>query len=298
MSQERSFRSSLAHLSPRRLAQAIGVSESTLKRWADEGRLAVERTAGGHRRIGLAEAVAFLHRSGLTPVRPELLRLDEGAEPGAPDLVPGADAAARLSAALTQDRATNARNVIVGLFLQGQSVASICDDVIRPALERMGELWHHGPDGIFLEHRATETCVRALAEIRFMFPRPAAKAPVALGGAFGADVYRVPSAMAALVLAHAGFRERDLGAGTPASATLAAVRHYRPGLVWQSFSVAPTSPRVAERELAEIADALGAGALVVGGRAAASVPLPSAPNVHRFQSMAELAAFARGWVRG
>ena len=46
-------------LSPRQLAVAIGVSESSLKRWADDGRLAVERTAGGHRRIPLPEAVRW-----------------------------------------------------------------------------------------------------------------------------------------------------------------------------------------------------------------------------------------------
>jgi excisionase family DNA binding protein len=51
-------------LSPRELAAAVGVSESSLKRWADEGRVKVARTAGGHRRIELAEAVRFIRQSG------------------------------------------------------------------------------------------------------------------------------------------------------------------------------------------------------------------------------------------
>ena len=38
-------------LSPRELAEAVGVSESSLKRWADRGRVHVHRTEGGHRRI-------------------------------------------------------------------------------------------------------------------------------------------------------------------------------------------------------------------------------------------------------
>jgi MerR family transcriptional regulator, light-induced transcriptional regulator len=33
------------------------VSEPSLKRWADEGRLEVERTAGGHQRIRRAEVI-------------------------------------------------------------------------------------------------------------------------------------------------------------------------------------------------------------------------------------------------
>jgi hypothetical protein len=72
------------------------------------------------------------------------------------------------------------------------------------------------------------------------------------------------------------------------------VIHYRPKLVWQSFSVPPDSPREAARELGRIADALEGGSLVVGGRASESISLPPHPNVHRFQSMTELAGFARG----
>jgi excisionase family DNA binding protein len=285
----------MKHLSPRQLARAIGVSESSLKRWADDGRLTVERTAGGHRRIELSEAVAFVRRSGLKPVRPELLRLgEEGAQ--APVGTRDEPPLQSLTAALLEDRATDAENGIVELFVRGEALSSICDEVIRPALARIGELWQQGAGGVFLEHRATETSLRALAEIRLLLPPVDTQAPVALGGAFGADVYRMPTAMAALVLAHAGFRDRDLGAETPPAATLAAIRHYQPSLVWQSFSVPPENPREAGRKLAEIADALGGGALVLGGRAADALPLPDAPNLHRFRSMGELAAFARGWV--
>ena len=64
-------------LSPKELGSAIGVSESSLKRWADDGRLRVARTAGGHRRIELREAVRFIRASGFTVQRPELLGLAE-----------------------------------------------------------------------------------------------------------------------------------------------------------------------------------------------------------------------------
>ena len=62
-------------LSPKELADAIGVSESSLKRWADAGRLQVARTEGGHRRIPIAEAVRFIRDTGAVVVRPDLLGL-------------------------------------------------------------------------------------------------------------------------------------------------------------------------------------------------------------------------------
>jgi excisionase family DNA binding protein len=36
-------------------AQLLGISSSTLRRWADEGRVATERSSGGHRRFAVAE---------------------------------------------------------------------------------------------------------------------------------------------------------------------------------------------------------------------------------------------------
>jgi len=42
----------MRQLSPRELAEALGVSESSLKRWVDAGKIAASRTEGGHRRKG------------------------------------------------------------------------------------------------------------------------------------------------------------------------------------------------------------------------------------------------------
>ncbi|MCX5741316.1 MAG: helix-turn-helix domain-containing protein, partial [Proteobacteria bacterium] len=64
-------------LSPRDLAEALGVSESSLKRWVDSGRITATRTDGGHRKIRLSEAVRFIRESGSPIVHPELLDMPE-----------------------------------------------------------------------------------------------------------------------------------------------------------------------------------------------------------------------------
>src|SRR5215211_2356769 len=66
-------------LTPKDLADAIGASESSLRRWVDSGRVKMSRTAGGHRRIPLAEAIRFIRETHATVVRPDLLGL--GATP-------------------------------------------------------------------------------------------------------------------------------------------------------------------------------------------------------------------------
>ena len=63
------------HTSPKQVARAIGVSESTLKRWCDSGLISMTKTAGGHRRIEIEAVVRFLRQSGRELVAPELLGL-------------------------------------------------------------------------------------------------------------------------------------------------------------------------------------------------------------------------------
>ena len=62
-------------LTTTQLAEAIGASESSMRRWTNSGVIRTTRTAGGHRRILLSEAVRFVRESGTPLVRPELLGL-------------------------------------------------------------------------------------------------------------------------------------------------------------------------------------------------------------------------------
>ena len=281
-------------LSPRDLARSLGVSESSVKRWVDDGVLSATRTAGGHRRIALAEAVRFVRGAGAPLARPDVF---VGAGATAP--VARFDAAAshavgeRLYALLAQDDAAAARALLLALYVSAWPLVAICDGPMRVALERIGTLWQHGPAGIVLEHRATDTCVRTLAEMRTLFTPARADAPAALGAAPSGDPYVLPSLMAAAVLAELGYRDHNLGPDSPMAALGQAADHYRPRLVWLAISVPPADDRLAAA-VVELAGRLAQrrATLLVGGRGAPALA-PSA-GVLPMQSMAELAAFARG----
>ncbi|MEM6782550.1 MAG: PAS domain-containing protein [Bacteroidota bacterium] len=61
--------------SPRQVAEGLGVGESTLKRWIDAGRLHAHRTAGGHRRVSLAEVLRFVRQGEAELLHPEVFGL-------------------------------------------------------------------------------------------------------------------------------------------------------------------------------------------------------------------------------
>ncbi len=288
----------MKEISPRGLARSLGVSESSVKRWVDDGALSARRTTGGHRRIAVAEAVRFVRQSGAAVVRPDLIF---GAGPAtAPETFDPAtsrDVGYQFLALLRQDEVAEARAFLLGLFLAGWPVAALGDGPIRFALEEIGTLWRHGPAGIVTEHRATDTCVRALSEMRALFPPPAADAPVAIGAAPSDDPYILPSMMVATVLADLGYRDHNLGPDTPIAALDDAVDRYHPRIVWLSLSVAPDDARLRGTEKRLAAGLLRRGAtLIVGGRGAP--PMPPRPGLLPIHSMTELAAFARGALAG
>ena len=281
-------------LSPKELGAAIGVSESSLKRWADTGRLHVARTAGGHRRIQLAEAVRFIRESGFAVERPDLLGLDDLAE-----IEPGGrteDVAAQFHDALLEGQAERARGLVLSLYLDGTAVSQLADRVIAPAMGRIGARWQHGPEGIFFEHRASDICDQALNRLRGLLPAAEA-APVAVGAGPEDDPYVLPSLMAATVLATEGWSEVSLGAYTPVHVLARAAADCEARLVWLALSVERSPGGNAElvRALAAGLRAAGSDArVVVGGPGVSAERPPAVAGAYFAGSMSELAAFAQG----
>lgn len=274
-------------LSPRDLAEAIGASESSLKRWADAGKLQVSRTEGGHRRIPIAEAVRFIRATGATVVRPELLGLTD--VPAAQDLS-GDDV---LFHHLHAGNGREARGLLLGRYLAGESVAALADGPIRTAMTRIGELWQHDPRGVFVEHRATDCCIQAITAMRALIEVPAG-APVAVGGAPTGDPYLIPSILAATALAAEGMAAINLGPETPIASLRHAIAAHQPTLVWLASSSPVATPVVAE--VAALARALreDGRTLVIGGRHRGE--LAEARAAVMVATMGELVAFARGLV--
>jgi methanogenic corrinoid protein MtbC1 len=208
-------------------------------------------------------------------VRPDLLDL--------PDL----ERTERLVDLLVDGNAAAATGWLTARFLEGTTIAELADGPIREAMTALGELWRHDENGIFVEHRGTDACLQAIAQLRSMTAKVPDRAPVALGGAPAGDPYLIPSQLAAMVAAEAGMNAINLGPDTPPTAFAAAIAKHRPRLVWISISTAltPAGSRALSRMLGEIP---ASTAIIVGGREAST--LASVPaRTKRATTMVELA---------
>jgi excisionase family DNA binding protein len=283
-----------SQLSPKEFGEATGVSESSVKRWIDAGLIASTRTAGGHRRIAIEEAVRYVRENRLRVLKPQALGLADVTEREI-DLNDPRLAHRALSHALQTGLAPQARGIILSLYLGGQSVAAIADGPIAAAMHEIGELWKKSPAGVHVEHRATDICLQAVAQLRTLLPPPADDAPIAVGAAPTGDPYLLPTMLAAATLVDEGWRAVNLGPQTPFDVLSLAIGEYEARLVWLSIT-ARQKPDWITGEVANLARYLGQrrGFLIVGGRETPRPFVASADNLHIGQAMAELAAFARG----
>lgn len=274
----------MRHLSPRELADALGVSESSLKRWVDAGKIVAFRTEGGHRRIALDEAVRFIRDTHAPIARPDILGLPEDAVLQRATL--GGNA--RLLELLLEGDVEGVRGFLLARYLAGAAIAELADGPIRDAMHALGELWHHEQTGIFVEHRGTDACLQGIGYLRSMI-EPPPNAPLALGGGPEDDPYIIAPLLASMVTTVAGFRTVNLGPDTPLSALQEAVQHHHPRVVWLSASspVNPARARAISRWLGSLDDV----AAFVGGRHGEAL-VGGQPNVRYLATMTELATLA------
>ena len=276
-------------VSPRDLARAIGMSESSLKRWADQGILEVSRTAGGHRRIQVKEAIRFVRARKLALAVPSALGLsgrlsevNQGVEPSGSDAFVSRGVSpeiAPLIRLLESGDGESAELLLIGKYLSGMSIAQIGDQLIRPSLEYLG----HGPHGaeeILKEHRATQVCLQSIGQMRAM-SRAENPGFRAVGGGSAGDSYMLPSLLVAAIIEESGGRAVNLGANTPISALRCEAfssnaNHGHADLIWLSVSE-PISDSDELNGLSQLIDDCVHNKmhLMLGGRAASGLDLTS-----------------------
>lgn len=222
-----------ALLTPKQLALAAGVSESTVKRWCDRGLLPVARTPGGHRRIQLHEALRVLKELNLPLRHPEALGLPAFSGQGQRVLEKAKD---ELLQALKTAQADRCRVILHELRCVGLSFAEIGDHVIAPAFEQIGQEWQCGKLQIYQERVACCILSEVLAEIVSTLPEETMHQPLAIGATLSQDHYVLASQLVQLVSREKGWRARFLGPNLPAPTLRQAIADWHPRLFWLSIS--------------------------------------------------------------
>jgi methanogenic corrinoid protein MtbC1 len=220
-------------LTPKRVAQAIGVSESSVKRWCDSGVITTQYTAGGHRRVHLSSLVEFLRSGNHQLVAPGIVGLP--ADVGRGD-VKIEDSVTRLAEALLEGDLERCRQITLALFISEYSISTICDRAIAGAFAEVGDRWACGEAEVYQERLGCGLALRVLGELRTLLPPPPEDAPIAIGGTSAGDHFGIATMMAELVLRQNRWNAISLGTNIPFDSFGAAIERHRPRLFWLSCS--------------------------------------------------------------
>lgn len=220
-------------LSPRQAAASLGVSESSFKRWCDQGVIDTVRTPGGHRRIQVAEVVRFARKNRHPFVDPEAIGLPRTSG----NLRKSESSPVEtLTDLIREGEADASRGFVLDHFLSGASATKVCEEIVAPAMHRIGDEWQCGDLQIYQEHQASEIINRTLYDLKKLLPKPSDSAPIAIGSTPPGDAYRLPTLMAEIVLSEVGCQAISLGTSLPFSTVSSAVSRYQPKLLWISVS--------------------------------------------------------------
>lgn len=251
-------------LSPKQVAEAIGASESSLKRWCDLGLLKSVKTAGGHRRISVQEALRFVREQNHVAVEPHLLSMPATTDRKARRIEGTAE---RLTEALLSGNQIACHAIVFDLFLAGESISRIFDEVVAIAFHNIGQKWECHAAEIYQERCSCEIMLRLLHELRSRQVTPNPKV-VALGATIEGDQYALPVTMAEIVLRSVDYDARLLGTSIPFDSLVKAIETHSPALFWLSVSfIADEQAFIDGFHRLSATAAKTRTAIVVGGRA-------------------------------
>lgn len=258
-------------LPTREVSALLGVTETTIKRWADDGKIPCVRTPGGHRKFFLSDVVAFAESHGLrlAGVQPppmtsqQLEQLQIGVALRAYSRIAGVVK----EEALQGDR-KGLVELLLYLFKHHYTLPLVADEILRPAFREIGELWAAGKLKVNQEHAASAALEDALVLSMASLHRKPTRETLALCVCPAHELHEIGLRCLASSLEVEGWKVRYIGSNTPLEDIAVQLRTTRPALV--CISVTTVRKRhLLLRELEHLRKATHAinGTLIVGGRA-------------------------------
>lgn len=229
-------------LSTQEVASLLSVTETTVKRWADDGKIRCSKTLGGHRKFSLRDIIQFAEKNSYTIsgtlAPPMNSRQMEQLEFSVQTRNYG-----RISDVLLEELLQVDREGLTALFLYLAKhhipFPSIIDEVIRPALVEIGHLWSRGEVSIDHEHRSTQALLESLVRVApDLHRKPLNGLNVILACPEG-EHHDVGLRSLSYALEGEGWTTHYIGANTPVDSIKSAINTIQPDLICLSFTIPP-----------------------------------------------------------
>lgn len=279
-------------LSPNELAQALGVSESSMKRWIDSGKIEAIRTPGGHRRIPFAEAMRFIRASDHDLAKPETLGLPDAQE--AEQLADPTDFKTSYHDALKNGIEADIRSFVMFEYSQGKTVADIADELILPGFKKLRDECTHPSEKCVTLHRAVSMSQNAFLALRDLAPPLEENSPKVLLADIGYEIDCLPVYAAEAVMQHEGLNPTQLGRSVHSDVLLGSISRAKPNVIYLSAAGPVDTQELTSltKRTLELASEHHASVILYGPAFPTNLTL--ARGARTVNSMRELSALAAG----
>jgi excisionase family DNA binding protein len=231
----------------RSAAEMLGVHYQTVYGWVRQGTLPARKTPHGYE-VSESDVLALAARRAAGTAPPDEVRVRDWAAQ-----------ADRLYVTLMAGDEALARQDFDRLA--GTPLARLCDEVIAPALRRIGAGWAAGEVSIAAEHRASAICERLIAA-RLHQPQGRPRG-VAVVSTPPGERHGLPALMAAACLREDHWQVHHLAADLPTGDLIGLAGQTGAGLIVLSSATAG-SVRAAARQAPEIRRRLPAARVLAG----------------------------------
>lgn len=242
-------------LSTADVARLFNVTETTVKRWANEGTLKCMKTPGGHRKFEMKHVVEFAQTLEFEPAGALTLTSEDALAQKIQIAILSRDFAALKDAFLEKSLSPNKRDLFVYfsyLYQHKIHLWEIFDLIVGPGMREIGDRWAQGVISIEQEHRASYETLDALAKLQTQIHTRPEKGLRVILACPGEEQHEIGLKCAAYIFEAEGWLGHYLGARTPYSSLLNVVDELRPAALCLSVTIYPETPG----EIAELQDTI------------------------------------------
>jgi methanogenic corrinoid protein MtbC1 len=280
------------------VALMLQVTETTIKRWADETILPCVKTPGGHRKFLLKDIVQFAERHGLavggsTPpalTKKQLEQLELGVHTR--DFF-------RIAKVFREEVLQADRDGILKLLLYVYkhriSFPIIMDEVVRPAFDFIGAEWEKGTLCVTSEHAASQSTTESLIRMASELHRKGPNGLSALCACPEHELHETGLRGLAYTLECEGWVVHFIGANTPIDNLIRFHRVLRPDLVCLSTTTGGKHRTVFLQRINRLADQVhsSGGKMIIGGLFADRLHQRDVQCDHVAESIQDAVSFSR-----
>lgn len=221
-------------LSSKQVAEILGVNESSVKRWADNGMLTCHKTPGGHRKFSKKDILFFGSKYSYDVNTALLNNPEETENRSITDIDSIINVFYKKLFVSSEDELLD---YLYSLSLSGLGVTDIYDSVISKTMHKIGELWMNNKLQIEQEHIATNKLVKTLIRLQTRITPKSNNGLTALCCSLENEYHELPVLCVSNVLSYYGWRVVYPGVNMPVKSIQSSIDEFKPDIVCISATI-------------------------------------------------------------